>query len=88
MSAETDELHHNVWQEYMMNITRDDRRTHHTNKSDSNTSLTLIVITDVVGVRTCSADAIQVGSSGMTGNMYSSGYNIDTKAITDMDRAL
>lgn len=38
--------------------------------------------------RSCSAQLIQLGSSGMAGNMYSSGYNMDTSAITDMDKAL
>ena len=37
---------------------------------------------------TCSALLMQVGSSGITGNMYSSGYSIATNAITLIDRAL
>ena len=37
---------------------------------------------------TCSAFFIQVGSNGMTGNMYSNGYNIDVRAMTLIDNAL
>ena len=37
---------------------------------------------------TCSAEDIQVGSKGITGNIYSSGYNIETNAITLIVKAL
>ena len=37
---------------------------------------------------TCSAEPIHVGSNGITGNMYSNGYNIDTNAITLIVNAL
>lgn len=37
---------------------------------------------------TCSADAIQVGKRGITGNIYSSGYNMETNAMTLIDNAL
>lgn len=36
----------------------------------------------------CSAQFIQLGSSGIAGNMYSSGYSMATRAITDIERAL
>lgn len=36
----------------------------------------------------CSAPFIQVGNSGITGNIYSKGYNMVTNAITLMERAL
>lgn len=36
----------------------------------------------------CSAQLMHVGSSGITGNMYSNGYNMVTKAITLIERAL
>ena len=39
-------------------------------------------------VHTCSAELMHVGSNGITGNMYSRGYNMDTNAITLIDRAL
>jgi hypothetical protein len=41
-----------------------------------------------VKIHTCSAEDIHVGSNGITGNMYSNGYNIDTNAITLIVRAL
>lgn len=48
-----------------------------------------IPIRNGVGARSsCSAQLIQLGSSGMAGNMYSRGYSIATSAITDIDNAL
>jgi len=41
-----------------------------------------------LGDLTCSAEDIHVGNKGITGNMYSNGYSIDTKAITLIVRAL
>jgi hypothetical protein len=37
---------------------------------------------------TCSALLMHVGRSGITGNMYSRGYNMATNAITLIDKAL
>ena len=46
-------------------------------------------MTNGVGANnSCSALFMQVGSKGMTGNMYSSGYRRDVIAITLMVRAL
>ena len=46
-------------------------------------------ITKGVGANSnCSAQLKHVGSSGITGNIYSKGYNIVTNAITDMESAL
>lgn len=46
-------------------------------------------ITNGVGAsRSCSAQLMQVGNNGMTGNIYSSGYIIVTNDITDIDSAL
>lgn len=46
------------------------------------------MIKGVGAKRSCSAQLMQVGRRGITGNMYSRGYNIVTRAITDMERAL
>ena len=46
------------------------------------------VVAQIVKLYTCSAEDIQVGNKGITGNMYSSGYSIDTNAITDIVNAL
>lgn len=46
------------------------------------------IIKGVGAKRSCSEQLIQVGRSGMIGNMYSSGYIMATKASTDMDNAL
>lgn len=48
-----------------------------------------IPMTNGVGAsNNCSAQLMHVGSNGIAGNMYSSGYIIVTKAITDIDKAL